>query len=242
MDVVYNLRRRARNGPDLELPGASTNSAITVSRRTSRATPTTRPVRQHAQRCPSLVLRMASTACVTGWELMHIDGFRSISQARFGREYMEFDREGGFFDAIRRILSWRCEADRRTWDVGEGGYHSAASTAVPRNGTDRFRDDVRRFWKGDGGMVPVLAERILGSPVQFRHSTVQRPRRSTVSAHDGFTLMDTVSYGKSTTRANARRTGTVTPKSFRQHGRRGPDRQRGDHQARKRRAAPCSPP
>jgi glycogen operon protein len=87
--------------------------------------------------------------------------------------------------------------------VGEGGYQVGGFPWPFREWNDKFRDDTRAFWRKDPGKIPEMSERLLGSPVQFKHS--HRPATSSVNfvaAHDGFTLWDTVSYNDKHNEAN----------------------------------------
>ncbi|MDX0393902.1 glycogen debranching protein GlgX [Sinorhizobium meliloti] len=205
MDVVYNhTAEGSERGPTLSFRGLDNFSYYRQSPDKPRHTYDTTGTGNTLNVAHPLVLRMVLDSLRYWVGVMHIDGFRFDLASTLGREYMEFDREGGFFDAIRQdpILAG-VKLIAEPWDVGEGGYQLGGFPPPFREWNDRFRDDVRRFWKGDGGIVPVLAERILGSPVQFRHS--DRAATSSinlVSAHDGFTLMDTVSYGEKHNEAN----------------------------------------
>ncbi len=89
------------------------------------------------------------------------------------------------------------------WDVGEGGYQVGGFPHPFREWNDKFRDTVRGFWRGDEGLVSDISGSLLGSPVQFIHS--DRSATSSINflaAHDGFTLMDTVSFGERHNEAN----------------------------------------
>ncbi|WP_282603480.1 glycogen debranching protein GlgX [Paracoccus sp. PARArs4] len=129
-------------------------------------------------------------------EVMHVDGFRFDLCSVLGRTRGTFDRDGPFFRAIRQdpVLN-RVKLIAEPWDVGPGGYQLGAYPAPFTEWNDRYRDQIRAFWRGDQGMIGKLAKRIAGSAVRFDHDG--RPATSSinfVSAHDGFTLMDTVSY------------------------------------------------
>ncbi len=137
--------------------------------------------------------------------VMHVDGFRFDLASTLGRtRHIEFDRGGAFFDAIRQdpILAG-VKLIAEPWDVGDGGYQVGGFPHPFREWNDKYRDDVRRYWKADGGLVPSLAERLTGSARQFNHS--DRGASTSVnllSAHDGFTLADTVSYNDKHNDAN----------------------------------------
>ncbi|WGW05923.1 glycogen debranching protein GlgX [Tropicibacter oceani] len=137
-------------------------------------------------------------------EVMHVDGFRFDLCSTLGRTGGEFDRDGPFFRAIRQdpVLN-RVKLIAEPWDVGHGGYQLGAYPAPFVEWNDRFRDDVRRFWRGNQGMVAGMAARLTGSAQYFDHDG--RPATSSVNfitAHDGFTLMDTVSYSHKHNEAN----------------------------------------
>jgi hypothetical protein len=134
---------------------------------------------------------------------MHVDGFRFDLASTLGRESTGFEREGGFFAAIRQDPILNCvKLIAEPWDVGAGGYQVGGFPWPFREWNDKFRDDSRGFWRKDG-KIPEMSERLLGSPVQFNHS--HRPATSSVNflaAHDGFTLWDTVSFNDKHNEAN----------------------------------------
>ncbi|MGG1949114.1 glycogen debranching protein GlgX [Trinickia sp. NRRL B-1857] len=126
----------------------------------------------------------------------HIDGFRFDLGVTLGREGTGFDPGSGFFDVIRQdpVLSQR-KLISEPWDVGPGGYQVGRHPPGFAEWNDKFRDCVRRFWRGDTGMRAELAARIAGSAELFNHR-FRRPWASInyVASHDGFTLADVVSY------------------------------------------------
>jgi isoamylase len=142
------------------------------------------------------VLQMVTDSLRYWVEEMHVDGFRFDLAATLGREPYGFDPGGGFFDAIRqdRVLGG-VKLIAEPWDVGPGGYQVGNFPPGWSELNDRFRDCVRRFWKGDEGMLPELASRMAGSADLFE----RRGRRAwtsinKITSHDGFTLEDVVSY------------------------------------------------
>ncbi|MBC7139707.1 MAG: glycogen debranching protein GlgX [Defluviimonas sp.] len=150
-----------------------------------------------------MVLRMLMDSLRYWVETMHVDGFRFDLASTLGREATGFEREGAFFSALRQdpILSG-VKLIAEPWDVGEGGYQVGGFPWPFREWNDRFRDDVRGFWRRDG-LLQAMPQRLLGSPEQFNHS--HRPATSSVNfvaAHDGFTLWDTVSYNDKHNEAN----------------------------------------
>ncbi|MGA7322540.1 MAG: glycogen debranching enzyme GlgX, partial [Candidatus Sulfotelmatobacter sp.] len=139
------------------------------------------------------------------WVLeMHVDGFRFDLAATLARELHEVDRLGAFLDIIHQdpVLS-QVKLIAEPWDLGEGGYQVGNFPVGWAEWNDRYRDTVRSFWKGDGGVFGDLAYRITGSSDLYAHSG-RRPYASVnfVTAHDGFTLQDLVSYNDKHNQAN----------------------------------------
>ncbi|QUN06659.1 glycogen debranching protein GlgX [Shewanella yunxiaonensis] len=128
--------------------------------------------------------------------VMGVDGFRFDLATCLGREPQGFDRGSGFFDALMQdpVLSGVILI-AEPWDIGPGGYQLGQFPLVFSEWNDRYRDTVRRFWRGDHGMLPELAKRLHGSGDLFEHSG-RGPCSSInfISSHDGFTLRDLVSY------------------------------------------------
>ncbi len=152
----------------------------------------------------SRVLQMVMDSLRYWVEEMHVDGFRFDLAASLAREPHGFDRGSGFLDAIRQdpVLA-RVKLIAEPWDIGPGGYQLGGFPAGWSEWNDRFRDTVRRYWRGDGHMLPELAGRIAGSADLFDHHG-RRPSTSInfVTAHDGFTLRDLVSYNHKHNHAN----------------------------------------
>lgn len=151
-----------------------------------------------------MVLRMVMDSLRHWVEVMHVDGFRFDLAASLGREPEGFDQRAPFLQAIRQdpVLS-RVKLIAEPWDIGPGGYQVGAFPAPFAEWNDGFRDGVRGFWRKDAGCAPDLAGRLVGSAMQFDHSG--RAATSSVNlltAHDGFTLMDTVSYNDKHNAAN----------------------------------------
>jgi isoamylase len=135
---------------------------------------------------------------------MHVDGFRFDLATTLGREISGFDPNSGFFDAIRQspdLQQVRLIAE--PWDIGPGGYQLGNFPPGWAEWNDRYRDTVRRFWRGDEGVLPELAARLTGSADLF-DKRGRKPWASInfVTAHDGFTLHDLVSYDTKHNEAN----------------------------------------
>ena len=135
---------------------------------------------------------------------MHVDGFRFDLASALARELHAVDRLGAFFDIIHQdpVLS-QVKLIAEPWDLGEGGYQVGNFPVGWTEWNGKYRDEVRRFWKGDGGMVDELATRLAGSSDLYDHSG-RRPHASVnfVACHDGFTLYDLVSYDHKHNAAN----------------------------------------
>jgi glycogen operon protein len=139
------------------------------------------------------------------WVLeMHVDGFRFDLASTLARELHEVDRLGAFFDIIHQdpVLS-QVKLIAEPWDVGEGGYQVGNFPVLWAEWNGKYRDTVRRYWKGDSGQVSDLAYRLTGSSDLYEHGN-RRPHASInfVTAHDGFTLRDLVSYNEKHNEAN----------------------------------------
>jgi isoamylase len=137
-------------------------------------------------------------------EEMHVDGFRFDLATTLARDPTAFDPSSSFLDAMGQdpVLS-RVKLIAEPWDVGEDGYRLGQFPAGWAEWNDRYRDTVRRYWKGDAGQTADLASRWSASSDLFD----QRGRRpwasvNFVTAHDGFTLRDLVSYDRKHNEAN----------------------------------------
>jgi glycogen operon protein len=139
------------------------------------------------------------------WVLeMHVDGFRFDLASTLARELHEVDKLGAFFDIIHQdpVLS-QVKLIAEPWDLGEGGYQVGNFPVGWTEWNGKYRDAIRRFWKGDGGVVSELATRLAGSSDLYG-SSGRRPYASVnfVTCHDGFTLHDLVSYNYKHNKAN----------------------------------------
>ena len=139
------------------------------------------------------------------WVLeMHVDGFRFDLASTLARELYEVDRLGAFFDIIHQdpILS-QVKLIAEPWDVGPGGYQVGFFPVLWTEWNGKYRDNLRRFWKGDGGTVSEFATRLAGSSDLYQQ-TGRAPYASVnfVTCHDGFTLEDLVSYNDKHNEAN----------------------------------------
>nr|WP_208870689.1 glycogen debranching protein GlgX [Streptomyces aquilus] len=135
---------------------------------------------------------------------MHVDGFRFDLAATLARQFHEVDRLSAFFDLIQQdpVIS-RVKLIAEPWDVGEGGYQVGNFPPLWSEWNGKYRDTVRDFWRGQPGSLGEFASRLTGSSDLYQRSR-RRPRASVnfVTAHDGFTLRDLVSYNDKHNEAN----------------------------------------
>ncbi|OAI44097.1 glycogen debranching enzyme [bacterium SCGC AG-212-C10] len=135
---------------------------------------------------------------------MHVDGFRFDLASTLARELHEVDRLSAFFDIIHQdpVLS-QVKLIAEPWDIGEGGYQVGNFPVLWAEWNGKYRDSMRKYWKGDFGEVPELAYRLTGSSDLYAHNG-RRPYASVnfITAHDGFTMRDLVSYNEKHNEAN----------------------------------------
>jgi glycogen operon protein len=135
---------------------------------------------------------------------MHIDGFRFDLASTLAREQHDVSRLSGFFDCITQdpIIS-NVKLIAEPWDVGEGGYQVGNFPVPWAEWNGKYRDNLRAYWKGDMGQLGELAYRLTGSADLFEWGG-RKPYASInfLTAHDGFTLNDTVSYNDKHNEAN----------------------------------------
>ncbi len=135
---------------------------------------------------------------------MHVDGFRFDLASALARELYEVDRLGAFFDVLHQdpVLS-QVKLIAEPWDLGMGGYQVGNFPPGWAEWNDRYRDTMRAYWKGDGGLIGEFAQRFTGSSDLYEPSG-RTPNASVnfITAHDGFTLHDLVSYNDKHNEAN----------------------------------------
>jgi isoamylase len=135
---------------------------------------------------------------------MHVDGFRFDLAAALAREFHDVDRLSAFFDVIQQdpVIS-QVKLIAEPWDLGEGGYQVGNFPPGWAEWNGKYRDAIRRYWKGDERQVAELGYRLTGSSDLYEQGG-RRPSASInfVTAHDGFTLADLVSYNHKHNEAN----------------------------------------
>jgi glycogen operon protein len=129
---------------------------------------------------------------------MHVDGFRFDLASALARQFHEVDRLSAFFDLIEQdpVVS-QVKLIAEPWDLGDGGYQVGNFPPVWSEWNGQFRDTVRDFWRGEPATLPELASRLTGSSDLYQGDG-RKPVASVnfVTAHDGFTLADLVSYNE----------------------------------------------
>src|SRR5207253_5538039 len=139
------------------------------------------------------------------WALdMHVDGFRFDLATTLAREHGDYDQGSGFFDAIRQDPAMaRLKLIAEPWDLGSNGYQLGNMPPGWAEWNAQYRDSARRYWNGEKGLVSELASRVAGSSDIFGYRG-RRPWASInfITAHDGFTLQDLVSYNEKHNEAN----------------------------------------
>ena len=208
LDVVYNHTAEGNHlGPTLSLRGIDNTSYY-------RLLPNEPRFYQDFTGCGNTlnmrsprVLQLIMDSLRYWVQEMHVDGFRFDLASALARELHAVDKLGAFFDIIHQdpVLS-QVKLIAEPWDLGEGGYQVGNFPTKWTEWNGKYRDAVRRFWRGDGGVVSELATRLSGSSDLYEQSG-RRPYASInfITAHDGFTLADLVSYNEKHNEANAER-------------------------------------
>jgi isoamylase len=205
LDVVYNHTAEGNHlGPTLSLRGIDNSSYYRLLPDNRRYyqdfTGTGNTLNVRSPRVLQLIMDS-----LRYWVLeMHVDGFRFDLASALARELHAVDKLGAFFDIIHQdpVLS-QVKLIAEPWDLGEGGYQVGNFPPKWTEWNGKYRDSVRRFWRGDKGAVSELATRLSGSSDLYEQSG-RRPYASInfVTAHDGFTLADLVSYNEKHNEAN----------------------------------------
>ena len=205
LDVVYNHTAEGNQlGPTLSLRGIDNAAYYRLSPENQRFyvdyTGCGNTLNMQQPRVLQLIMDS-----LRYWVLeMHVDGFRFDLASALARELHAVDKLGSFFDIIHQdpVLS-QVKLIAEPWDVGEGGYQVGNFPVLWTEWNGKYRDCVRRFWRGDGSTAAELATRLCGSSDLYGHSG-RLPYASInfVTCHDGFTLQDMVSYNHKHNEAN----------------------------------------
>jgi isoamylase len=205
LDVVYNHTAEGNHlGPTLSFRGIANASYYRLDPEKSRYYVDYTGTGNTLNMMHPRVLQLMMDS-LRYWVLdMHIDGFRFDLASALARELHEVDRLGPFFDVIHQdpVIS-QVKLIAEPWDLGEGGYQVGNFPVQWAEWNGKYRDTVRRFWRGDEGQTGDLAYRLTGSSDMYEHDG-RGPYASInfVTAHDGFTLNDLVSYNSRHNDAN----------------------------------------
>jgi len=197
LDVVYNHTAEGNHmGPTLSLKGIDNASYYRLCSGNERFYENYSGCGNTLNLRHPRVLQMVMDSLRYWVEEMRVDGFRFDLAASLAREKSGFDGGSGFLDAIRQdpVLS-RVKLIAEPWDLGGDGYRLGAFPPGWSEWNGKYRDSVRRFWRGDGGLIGEVASRLTGSSDLFGWGG-RRPWASVnfITAHDGFTLRDLVTY------------------------------------------------
>jgi glycogen operon protein len=205
LDVVYNHTAEGNHeGPTLSLRGLdNTNYYRLVHDDPSYYMDYTGTGNTLQMRSPH-TLQLVMDSLRYWIEEMHVDGFRFDLASALARGLHEVDRLGAFFDLIQQdpVVS-RVKLIAEPWDVGDGGYQVGNFPPLWSEWNGKYRDWIRDYWRGEPGSLPELGARITGSSDlyqqggRFPHASI-----NFVTAHDGFTLRDLVSYNEKHNDAN----------------------------------------
>ncbi|MFO1112824.1 MAG: glycogen debranching protein GlgX [Rhodospirillales bacterium] len=204
LDVVYNHTGEGNEfGPTVSFRGIDNASYYMLEADKRKYTDFTGCGNSLNLRHPR-VLQMVMDSLRFWVQEMHVDGFRFDLATTLAREQHGYDPGAGFLDAVMQdpVLS-RVKMIAEPWDIGFGGYQVGNYPPGWAEWNDRYRDTVRRFWRGDTHLIGELAGRMTGSSDLFQRGG-RRPWSSInfVTAHDGFTLHDLVSYERKHNDAN----------------------------------------
>jgi glycogen operon protein len=204
LDVVYNHTAEGHQmGPTLSLKGIDNASYYRLAENPRYYMDFTGCGNTLNMRSPQVLQLIMDS--LRYWVLeMHVDGFRFDLASALARELFDMDRLAAFFDIVHQdpVLS-QVKLIAEPWDLGEGGYQVGNFPVLWTEWNGRYRDSIRRFWRGDGGTVSELATRLAGSNDLYADSGRQ-PYASInfITAHDGFTLHDLVSFNEKHNEAN----------------------------------------
>ena len=205
LDVVYNHTAEGNHlGPTLAMKGIDNASYYMLS-------PEDRKFYMDFTGCGNVpnmshprVLQLIMDSLRYWVTEMHVDGFRFDLASTLARELHEINRLGTFFDIIHQdpVIS-QVKLIAEPWDVGPGGYQVGNFPVLWTEWNGKYRDTVRGFWKGEGGLINEFATRFSGSSDLYQDDG-RKPYASInfVTCHDGFTLQDLVSYDSKHNEAN----------------------------------------
>ena len=205
LDVVYNHTAEGNHmGPTLSFKGIDNQAYYRlVDNDQMHYFDTTGTGNSLLMRSPQ-TLQLITDSLRYWVQEMHVDGFRFDLAATLARQFQEVDKLSAFFDIVQQdpIIS-RVKLIAEPWDLGSGGYQVGGFPPNWSEWNGHFRDCVRDFWRSQPSTLPEFASRIMGSSDLYQHNG-RKPVASVnfVTAHDGFTLNDLVSYNNKHNEAN----------------------------------------
>lgn len=197
LDVVFNhTAEGGRHGPNLSYRGIDNLSYYRLQPEDKRYYINDTGCGNTLNMMHPRVVQMTMD-CLRYWaSAMQVDGFRFDLAPVLGRESYGFDQGSGFFDAVSQdpVLAG-IKMIAEPWDIGPGGYQLGHFPPGWSEWNDRYRDTVRKFWRGDAGVLPEFARRLHGSSDIFERDG-RRPSASInfITSHDGYTVNDLVTY------------------------------------------------
>ena len=205
LDVVYNHTGEGNHlGPTLSFRGIDNTSYYRLIPENQRYymdfTGTGNSLNMRHPRVLQLIMDS-----LRYWVLeMHVDGFRFDLASTLARELFEVDHLSSFFEVIQQdpVIS-QVKLIAEPWDLGAGGYQVGNFPTLWAEWNGKYRDSIRRFWRGDQSQVPEMAYRLTGSSDLYQDNA-RSPHASInfVTCHDGFTLLDLVSYNQKHNESN----------------------------------------
>ncbi len=205
LDVVYNHTGEGNErGPALSLRGIDNSSYY-------RLMPNNRRYYQDFTGCGNTlnmqsprVLQLIMDSLRYWVQEMHVDGFRFDLASALARELHDVDKLSAFFDIILQdpLLS-QVKLIAEPWDLGSGGYQVGNFPHLWSEWNGRYRDTIRSFWAGNGGLISEVATRLTGSSDLYQHNG-RKPYASInfITSHDGYSLRDLVTYQQKRNHAN----------------------------------------
>jgi isoamylase len=205
LDVVYNHTAEGNHlGPTLCYRGIDNRSYYRVNEDNPRLYNDTTGCGNSLDTNRPEVLQLIMDSLRYWVSEMHVDGFRFDLATALTRNHHGVDFQGSFIKIIQQdpVLS-QVKLIAEPWDLGEDGYQVGNFPSPWSELNGKYRDTVRRFWKGDEGKLPKLASRLTGSSDLYQHNG-RSPQASInfITSHDGFTLEDLVSYNSKHNQAN----------------------------------------
>jgi glycogen operon protein len=199
LDVVYNHTAEGNEmGPTLCFRGIDNASYYWLSPDSPRHTMDFTGCGNSLKLSHPRTLQMVADSLRYWVQVMHVDGFRFDLASTLARGPVGFDGNAPFLEVLAQdpVLA-QVKLIAEPWDVGDGGYRVGGFPPGWSEWNDRYRQIMRRYWRGDGGIIGEVASRLSASADLFNHDA-RRPSASVnfVTAHDGFTLRDLLSYNE----------------------------------------------